>query len=267
MSALPLVTLLTDFGTQDVYVAVMKGAIASLNPQLAIVDLTHHIPPQDRFAARFQLMNAVPYFPAGTVHVAVVDPGVGTARRGVAIAIAPGFLVGPDNGLFSGVLEQFEAIAAVELTEPTYWRVPQPSSTFHGRDIFAPVGAHLASGVPLNALGRAIDLGSLVELPGLGCDREGDTYVGCIQAIDRFGNAISTIPGEVVRGRQWLAIAAGTAIPVVTTYGDVAVGELAALAGSHGWVEIAVNGGNARDRLRLDYGVKVEVKLENKLGV
>ncbi len=152
-----LVTLLTDFGLSDVYVGVMKGVITQINPRLRVVDLTHQIPPQNITAARFSLMNAYPYFPKGTVHVAVVDPGVGSHRRAIAIQLDSGFLVGPDNGLFSGVLSQTKVIAVVELTNPEYWQTSAPSQTFHGRDIFAPVGAHLASGVPLKQLGETID--------------------------------------------------------------------------------------------------------------
>jgi len=136
-----LITLLSDFGLKDVYVGVMKGVIAQINPGLTVVDLTHQIPPQNIAAARFNLMNAYLYFPVGTVHVAVVDPGVGSHRRGIALQIDAGFLVGPDNGLFSGVVHQTGVIAAVELTNAQYWWTPTPSTTFHGRDIFAAVGA------------------------------------------------------------------------------------------------------------------------------
>jgi S-adenosylmethionine hydrolase len=143
-----IITLLTDFGLQDPYGGVMKGAIATLAPTATVIDLTHQIPPQDVAAARFALMSAFPYFPSGTVHTVVVDPGVGTARRAIAIATEASYLVGPDNGVFSGVLTQTTVRAAVALTNPRYWRTPDPSQTFHGRDIFAPVAAHLALGCP-----------------------------------------------------------------------------------------------------------------------
>jgi S-adenosylmethionine hydrolase len=154
MSENKLITLLSDFGLSDVYVGVMKGVIAQINPALTVVDLTHQIPPQNIAAGRFSLMNAYPYFPGGTVHIAVVDPGVGSRRRGVAIQLDAGFLVGPDNGLFSGVLSENPVVAAVELTNPQYWRTLSPSTTFHGRDIFAAVGAHLASGISDRTVGR-----------------------------------------------------------------------------------------------------------------
>ena len=165
-----VLTLLTDFGLSDCYVGVMKGVIAQVNASLNVIDLTHQIPPQNVALARFALMTAFPYFPVGTVHVAVVDPGVGGTRRAIALAVGEdaaqpsGFLVGPDNGLFSGVLTTYPAIAAVELTEPQYWRSPTPSATFHGRDIFAPVGAYLANGVPLNEVGQSIAPETLVSL-------------------------------------------------------------------------------------------------------
>jgi S-adenosylmethionine hydrolase len=260
MSANGIITLLTDFGWQDVYVGEMKGAIASINSQLQAIDLTHEIPPQNIAAARFCLLNAYPYFPFGTVHIAVVDPGVGSQRRGVAIQFADGFLVGPDNGLFSGVLSSSPALAAVELTNTDYWRTLNPSTTFHGRDIFAPVGAHLASGVSLPQLGNSIDPDSLVKLSLPELIITESKIVGCIQYCDRFGNLITNIPADEVSTQSWSMIIKNKAIPTVQTYSDVPKGGIAALVGSHGWVEIAVNGGSAREKLQLDCGDAVEIK-------
>ncbi len=260
MSANGIITLLTDFGWQDVYVGVMKGAIARIDARLQAIDLTHEIPPQNIAAARFCLLNAYPYFPCGTVHIAVVDPGVGSQRRGVAIQFAEGFLVGPDNGLFSGVLSSSPALAAVELTNTDYWRTPNPSTTFHGRDIFAPVGAHLASGVSLEQLGNAIDPDSLVKLPLPELTITESKIIGCIQYCDRFGNLITNIPADEVRTQSWSTIVKNKAIPTVQTYSDVPQGEIAALVGSHGWVEIALNGGSAREKLQLDCGDEVEIQ-------
>ncbi|MCX7595680.1 MAG: SAM-dependent chlorinase/fluorinase [Fischerella sp.] len=254
-----LLTLLSDFGDRDVYVGVMKGAIATINSRVKIVDLTHQIPPQDIAAARFCLMDAYPYFPVGTVHVAVVDPGVGGLRRAIAVEFANGFLVGPDNGLFTGVLSQNPAIAVVELTNPEYWRTPHPSSTFHGRDIFAPVGAHLASGVPLKRLGREIDPETLVKLEIPNCSRTGNTITGCIQYIDHFGNLVSNIPGSYVQGKSWVVVLGEKTIAGSRTYGDVKVGSAVALIGSHGWVEIAINCGNARSQLQMHLGDTIQV--------
>jgi S-adenosyl-L-methionine hydrolase (adenosine-forming) len=251
MTTSGILTLLSDFGDRDVYVGVMKGAIAQINPALTVVDLTHHIPPQNLMAARFNLMNAFPYFPQGTVHVAVVDPGVGSQRRAIAIELPQGFLVGPDNGIFSGILEHYPAIAAVELDNVQYWRSPTPSSTFHGRDIFAPVGAHLASGCRLNDVGRAIAPTSLVHLPLAPLEQTATGFVGCLQYIDHFGNLVTNIPGHLVQHHSWSVTVGATQIASHTTYAAVASGDLLALVGSHGWVEIAVSNGSAKEQLQI----------------
>ncbi len=254
-----ILTLLSDFGDRDVYVGVMKGVIAQINPTLRVVDLTHQIPPQNIAAARFCLMNAYPYFPNGTVHVAVVDPGVGGVRRAIAVELAQGFLVGPDNGIFSGVLNQNPAIVAVELTNPEYWRIPQPSQTFHGRDIFAPVGAHLASGVPLQQLGQEIDPATLVQLDIAEYSQTETGVVGSIQYIDDFGNLVTNIPGSCVQGKSWCVQTAGLTIPGCETYCNVEVGNAIALIGSHGWVEIAINSGHAQSQLQMNLKTAVQV--------
>ncbi len=268
-----IITLLSDFGLSDVYVGVMKGVIAPINPALTVVDLTHQIPPQNIAAARFSLMNAYPYFPTGTVHIAVVDPGVGSHRRGIALQLDTGFLVGPDNGLFSGVLNQNPVVEAVELTNPKYWRTPTPSTTFHGRDIFASAGAHLASGVPLEQLGEVIDPETLVQLTIPEQTPTASGVAGCIQYIDHFGNLITNIPAADVQGKTW-SVAVGDSptetlreriIPGSQTYSNQPVGEVVALVGSHGWVEIAVNGGSAQSELQMDWGTVVEVVLTTEL--
>lgn len=269
-----ILTLLTDFGLQDPYVGVMKGMIARINPQLTVIDLTHQIPPQDVASARFALMSAYPYFPAETIHLAVVDPGVGSRRRAIALAIGTdttqptGFLVGPDNGLFSGVLQQYPVLSVVELTNPVYWRDSKPSRTFHGRDIFAPVAAHLASGVPLSELGTAIATNTLTQLAIPVCSYKQDlsqpatTITGSIQAIDHFGNLITNIPGTDVLGKEWLAIVNGIVLCGKQTYSDRQSGEPVTLVGSHGWVEIAVNQGNAQATLKLTIGNSVQVLIK-----
>ncbi len=255
------ITLLSDFGISDEYVAVMKGAIAQINPMLRAIDITHQIPPQNIAAARFCLMNAYPYFPAGTVHIAVVDPGVGGKRKAVAVELAQGFLVAPDNGLLSGVLHKNKnsVISAVELTNPKYWLTSKPSNTFHGRDIFAPVGAHLANGISLKKLGREINPQSLVKLDLPECCQKDDSVIGCIQYIDHFGNLVTNIPGNYVEGNNWNVEIRGRKIKAWETYSDVKLGELIALVGSHGWVEIAVNSGNAASELGLKLGEKVQI--------
>jgi S-adenosylmethionine hydrolase len=259
--AASLITLLTDFGLNDVYVGVLKGVIAQVDPALPVIDLTHQIPPQNIAAAQFNLLNAYPYFPTGTVHVAIVDPGVGGARRSIAIELNDGFLVGPDNGIFTGLLSQ-PVVQAVELTNRQYWHVPEPSYTFHGRDIFAAAAAHLASGVPLAELGDLIDATTLVQLPIALCTATDAGFSGQIQYIDRFGNAISNIPGSYVQGKPWSVMIGKRMIPGGHTYSDAASGTALALVGSHGWVEIAINGGNAQFQLRLNWDDPVQVSFD-----
>jgi S-adenosyl-L-methionine hydrolase (adenosine-forming) len=255
------ITLLTDFGTSDVYVGIMKGAIAKIAPNARIIDLTHDIPPQNLSCTRFSLMSAYPYFPAGTIHVVVVDPGVGSQRRAIAVELSDGIVVAPDNGVVGGVLSQPNQTVkqAVSLTNPDYWRVARPSSTFHGRDIFAPVAAYLANGVPLPALGEAIAPESLVQLPVPQWQRTGLQLVGSIQAIDHFGNAITTIPATAVNGR-WQVQVGDRYLPGHQTYAEVRPGDAIGLIGSHGFVEVAVNRGNAQALLNLAEGDRVTVQ-------
>jgi S-adenosyl-L-methionine hydrolase (adenosine-forming) len=228
-----LVTLLTDFGRSDSYVGVMKGVIHGICPGTTVVDLTHDVTPQDVAGGRFQLWMAAPYFPSGTGHVAVVDPGVGSDRRSIAFATDRAWFVGPDNGL---LILGDEIRSAVVLDRPEFWRSAMASPTFHGRDVFAPVAAHLLNGVPLEALGTAIDPSALVQLT---------LEANCIQAIDHFGNGITNI--------------LGTSLGSVRTYAEAKSGEAIALVGSHGLIEIAVNGGDARQVLGLQVGDRVEI--------
>ncbi|MBE9114140.1 SAM-dependent chlorinase/fluorinase [Nodosilinea sp. LEGE 07298] len=252
-----IIALITDFGLQDSYVGVMKGVIATLSPTAQLIDLTHSIPPQDIYAARFTLLSAYPYLPPGTIYLVVVDPGVGTTRRAVAVQTSHGFLVGPDNGVLSGVLDSTPAIGAVELLNPDYWRSPQPSVTFHGRDIFAPVAAHLANGVPIDRLGPAVDPQSLITLPLMRSTPTATGWQGTVQYIDRFGNAATTIPASAVASDHWTVTVGETTLPGLRTYGEVPPGEGLALVGSHGFVEIAVNQGSAQQRFGLAVGDRI----------
>jgi len=265
MSANRFITLLTDFGLQDNYVGVMKAVIAHICYDANTIDITHEIPPHNLDAANFCLMTAYPYFPPGTVHIAVVDPGVGTQRRPVAIELATGFLVGPDNGIFTGVLDREHIRAAVELTNPTYHLPQEPSTTFHGRDIFAPAGAYLAMETPILKLGREIDPATLGRL-ALPTFTISDLQIsGYIQYIDRFGNLITTIPGALVKDRQWCAIIGDKSIRGCTTYGDTQPGTLVALEGSHGFIEIALNGGSALSVLQTGFRSPVVVVMQCSL--
>ncbi|MGK7890086.1 MAG: S-adenosyl-l-methionine hydroxide adenosyltransferase family protein [Leptolyngbyaceae cyanobacterium] len=265
-----ILTLLTDFGLEDAYVGMMKGVALAIAPHATLIDLTHQVPPQDLWAARFNLMNAVPYFPPGTVHVAVVDPGVGSQRRGIAIQLPDCWLVGPDNGIFSGVLTSYRGtnlpMTVVALTTREYWRTPQPSTTFHGRDIFAPVAAHLATGVDIHQLGEVIDPATLVSLDLPSLQHRGDEIVGCVQYGDRFGNLITTIPADAVTTPGWSLTIGSIVIPGHSTYASVAPGQPVALVGSHGWVELAVNGGRAQTYVRNNMDDWQETMGDSKVG-
>ncbi|HBY95291.1 MAG TPA: hypothetical protein DEP84_15285, partial [Chloroflexi bacterium] len=189
----PLIVLTTDFGTADIYVGVMKGVIAGIAPTARVVDLTHEIRPQDVRHGAYSLSIAVPYFPPGTIFVTVVDPGVGSARRPVAIRTGGYIFVAPDNGVLSLVLREAPADAAVILAERRY-QLPQISITFHGRDVFAPAGAHLAAGVPLEALGPALEPADLVMLPApRRFHDEHGVWHGEILHIDHFGNMVTSL--------------------------------------------------------------------------
>ncbi|MFN4194725.1 MAG: S-adenosyl-l-methionine hydroxide adenosyltransferase family protein [Thermosynechococcus sp.] len=239
------ITLLTDFGHQDAYVGVMKGVICRIHPQAQVIDLCHEIPPQDCRTASFQLLQAFPYFPEGTVHLVVVDPGVGTNRRAIALDFGHAYGVGPDNGVFSQVCDRYPPQRVVQLTQARFWRTPHPSATFHGRDIFAPVAAHLSRGVDLEELGSPLDSKALVRLPNLGYERTPHGVQGWIQAIDHFGNVITTLPAALLaKGYHQIQIQ-GQQIPLVHTYSDAPPQQLMALVGSHGFIELAMNGGSA----------------------
>lgn len=257
-----LLTLTTDFGTRDAYVAAMKGVMLGIAPTTPLVDISHEIYPQDVMEAAFVLRGAVPFFPPGSIHVVVVDPGVGTARRPVALRKGDQWFVGPDNGLFALTLNGEPPDEAVVLDRPEYWRTETPSATFHGRDIFAPVGAHLAAGVPLHDLGAPItDLQRLHwALPIV--DSQG--VRGWVVHVDRFGNGITNIPQSAFEdtwhARELKCLVGSTILRAIhRTYADVAEGEPLLLFGSSGMLEIAVNGGNASDLLSIRKGASVNL--------
>jgi len=275
-----VITLTTDFGYEDSYVAAMKGVILTINPRAIIVDVTHAVPPQNVQAGAFALMGAAPYFAKGTVHVAVVDPGVGTERRAIAMQSAGQFFVGPDNGVLTlaaqahnlrrklALVRLSSTIKAVHLLNAAYW-LTEVSSTFHGRDIFAPVAAHLSNGEPLDNFGLPIEDYALIELTSP-TERD-DALLGEIMYVDRFGNLITNVPlalvpdlfdlpqvkalfpgtGRVVRQRRHFFAeggnggeSAGGALPFI--YGD-----------SSGYVGIAVQNGSAAQVLGVGYGASI----------
>jgi S-adenosylmethionine hydrolase len=257
-----ILTLTTDFGLRDAYAAAMKGTILSINPSLRMVDITHQIHPQDIMEAAFVLRAAAPCFPPGTVHLVVVDPGVGTERTPVAVAHGGQFFVGPDNGLFSLVLDGTLPEAVVALDHPAYWRTPAPSTTFHGRDIFAPVAAHLAAGRSLAELGS--ERTALTPLHWALPIADDQGIQGWVVHVDHYGNCITNITATLFderrRGRPMKCFAGSALLAEVRpTYASVAVGEPLALFGSTGFLEIAVHAGNASELLGIRKGAPVNI--------
>jgi len=252
------ITLLTDFGLLDNYVGIMKGVILSINPHVALIDLTHNVPPQDVWTAAYLLSTAHPYFPAGTIHVAVVDPGVGTSRRAIAVETERAFFVAPDNGLLTPVLKEENVHRIVALTEPRYW-LPAPSATFHGRDIFAPVAAHISRGVPLEEMGTPIDEPVLLDWP-YPHKRPDGSIVGHVLHIDRFGNIITDIRRENLDGDVVVEIAGRCIQGLKRTFAEVEVGEPLAYIGSTGRLEIAIRQGNAASAFGIRRGDEILVR-------
>jgi S-adenosylmethionine hydrolase len=247
------ITLLTDFGTADGYVAELKGVLVSLAPGASIVDLSHDIPAQDIAMARLTVARYWKRFPVGTVHVVVVDPGVGTARAAIAIASEGRLLVGPDNGVLSPALFSLDA-RVVQLPVD-----PRVSSTFHGRDVFAPVAARLALGEPLEAVGEPHREAVRLRTPQPRRDAYGLLH-GVVLTFDRFGNVITNL---ITQERVGMVKVAGRAARLVRTYGEAAPGEMVALVGSSGLVEIAVREGNAAQTLGISRGDAVVLTAAN----
>jgi S-adenosylmethionine hydrolase len=266
--AVSLITLTTDFGLADSYVAVMKGVILGIDPTATIVDISHDIAPQDVGEAAYAVYASYPYFPPDTIHVVVVDPGVGGQRRAIALRVAQACFVAPDNGVLSYVLTREGMREAVSLTNSRY-HCPTVSHTFHGRDIFAPVAAHLARGVPLNELGEPLTEIVTFPLPQPQVLPDGDV-VGHVLHIDRFGNLILDVrEGDCILSEGLVLEVAGRRIQGLgRTFTDVPVGELVAYIGSSGHLEIALREGSAAQSLDMEIGDKILLreieKRENK---
>ncbi|MFP4226189.1 MAG: S-adenosyl-l-methionine hydroxide adenosyltransferase family protein [Desulfobacterales bacterium] len=251
---MPVIALLTDFGLSDPYVGIMKGVILSICPQASVVDVSHDVDPQDIRAAAYLLRAAYPYFPEKTVHTVVVDPGVGSGRAVIAVQAGGHYFLAPDNGVLIKVLEDKDLQAAVRLENRQYFLHPV-SRTFHGRDIFAPVAAHMAAGIPLEAFGSRISVENMLQIPmPAAYFSEKDELVGAIIAADRFGNLITNIPENLIRqlasgldeSRLFVQVGAYQISGLSASYQDVAPDELLAIIGSRGYLEISVNQGNAR---------------------
>lgn len=254
-----LITLSTDFGIADWFVGTMKGVIATLAPEARVIDLGHGIAPGDIWSGAFALAAAIPYFPPGTIHVAVVDPGVGSDRAAIAIQTDHEVLVGPDNGLLSLAARGRTIRAAHALTNPECF-LPDVSRTFHGRDLFAPVAARLANGTPLQEFGPAIQSWCQLQWP------EPRIYPNHIEGevvhVDHYGNALTNVPAQALAQRPKIdqAHVAGIDIPIRATYAAVKSGDPVAIISSNHLLEVAVNHGNAAREFGLSRGSRISLR-------
>ena len=259
--ARPVVALLSDFGNRDHYAGTMRGVILGVCPDAALVDVTHDIPPHDIRAASLELAAAHRYFPAGSIFLVVVDPGVGSARRGLAAEVGGRRFVAPDNGVLTHVFAQSPPEQVVELTERRYAR-PTISRTFEGRDRFAPAAAWLARGVRLSALGRPLRSCVTLDLPPV--ETRGGALTGSVVHIDRFGNLVTNVDRrsfERLTGGGNLDVAVGgrAVRRLVETYADVRLGEVCALFGGTDHLEFAANAASAAESLDLQVGAAVRI--------
>jgi S-adenosylmethionine hydrolase len=258
----PLIALLSDFGTRDHYAGTMKGVILGICPEVTLVDISHDVPPHDVTAGALELAASYRYFPAGTIFLAVVDPGVGSARRGIAADIGDYRFVAPDNGVLTQVLRDTPAKKIVELTERRYAR-PTVSRTFEGRDRFAPAAAWLAKGIQLSALGRAVADPQRLDIPLP--EESSGAVSGVVLGVDRFGNLVTNIDRKTVErlahGGVLVIEAAGQRIErLVATYAELAADGVGALFGSTDHLELAAPSASAADRLGLTRGAAVTVR-------
>jgi S-adenosylmethionine hydrolase len=263
-NGLKLITLLTDFGIKDGYPGIMKGVIWGIDAQIQIADITHHIPAQNILTGSIVLNRSFDYFPAGSVHIAVVDPGVGTQRMPMAARLGEHFFVLPDNGLITlplqKALERGWPTEFYHLDQPKYW-LTAVSNVFHGRDIFAPSGAHLARGVPINELGTRIERPVTLELPQ--AERTAEGWRTQVLDVDHFGNLITGLSAKQIDPLSVQRVrVAGVEIPgLVKTFGSGKAGDLVALIDSDNRLSIAVVNGNAAERLAAQPGDQVDVVL------
>jgi S-adenosylmethionine hydrolase len=271
MSPIPLIALLTDFGVEDPFVGIMKGVIADIAPQAKLVDITHRIPPGDIQRAAVMLWQSVPYFPMGTIFLSVIDPGVGTSRRGIIAQTENHVFIGPDNGLFSFVLKGDSK--AWELTNPQF-QLPLPGTTFHGRDIFAPASAYAANGYEGSQFGQPITALARIEMPRL--QIKPNQIQGEILYSDQFGNLLTSLGKFVssdhktyhfepwlelgiddfkdliiVSDQAFLSLPNGSNLSCEDTFAEIPTGECGMLVGSSGLIEIAANRMKAADILNL----------------
>ena len=264
-----VISILSDFGTDDEYVGVMKGVMLSICPSVSIVDITHQIAPQDIHQAAYLIPSYYHFFPEGTVHIVVVDPGVGSQRGILAVNHRKHFFIAPDNGVLTLLLNAEKSDTIIRVDNSDYFLEPL-SSTFHGRDIFAVVGAHLSCGTKLDTLGALTDVMDIVRIKELNCRiSQSGELIGKIVSIDHFGNLITNIDSisltafcetEALRRLQ-IHIGSFVISELSNTYSDAAPAAPLALIGSRNYLEIAVNGGNAKKKLQVKKGDPVRLTL------
>jgi S-adenosylmethionine hydrolase len=257
----PVIALLSDFGTRDHYVGMMKGVMIGICPDVTLVDITHEITPHDVMDGALELAASYKFFPAGTIFLAVVDPGVGSARRGMAAEVGDYRFVCPDNGLLSAIVRDVPPKKVVELTERRYAR-PTVSRTFEGRDRFAPAAAWLAKGIQLAAMGRNLAEYTRLDIPLPVVGDDG--IAGAVLRLDRFGNLVTNIDRKTFEkfgkdGGVQIGAGARTVGRLVATYADIQPGEVCALFGSTDHLELAANAGSAADVLGLSRGAPIKV--------
>ena len=257
-----VLSITTDFGLTNGFVGVMKGVVYRIAPEVKIVDISHLIAAQNVLEGAYVMWRAVPFFPPGSVHVGVVDPGVGTKRRPIGARLGDQYFIAPDNGLLTPLIleaeRKGEAVDFVHLDNPKFW-LPKVSNTFHGRDIFAPSAAYLAAGVPLMELGTPISDPILLDLPRP--EKTDNGWLAHVKIIDIFGNLTTDLPVEALEGRRDVLIQIhGHEIEGITdSYGHRDAGELVAVVDSESYIEIAVVNGSAARNLGVQVGDTVEV--------
>jgi len=272
-----IITLTTDFGYDDAYVAAVKGAILSINPEANIIDIIHSIKPQNILQAAFILSAAYRYFPKQTIHMAIVDPGVGSERQGIILKTPSAFFVAPDNGILSYIIDDLfpvesrslteqthdlqeivfkKGLEAAAITDPRFWRQPV-SPTFHGRDIFAPVAAGLSLGISLYEFGEKINSLHVLPIPKPSLDPEGN-LLGQVLHIDRFGNLITNIKSNDLPGKDVMIEVAGYCIQGISDY-YAQNKEVMGIVGSSGYLEVSLRDGSACDFLGAAVGDEIKV--------
>ena len=256
-----IITLTTDFGDADPYAGILKGVILNIFPYAKVVDITHNISPQDIWQANWTLESSYHYFPHGTIHLCVVDPGVGSGRKLILVETRNYFFIGPDNGIFTSILEKEEVINIIELTEKKYW-LSDISQTFHGRDIFAPVAAHLAKGISTKDFGKSLQKEDLIKLQSNNFIKNEKGCAGIVKHIDRFGNIITNIPDSNLPDKISGKFKNTDFKGLVLNYSEAEPNKLSAIKGSSGYLELFINKGNLAKVTNAKVGDKVEIKFE-----